>query len=248
MDLELSGKRVVVTGGSRGIGRAIAEGFLREGGHVAICARDEVALGEAARELSALGEVHHRGADMGAPGDPARFVEWAAGRLGGLDVLVSNVSAMGGAAFEPTFDVDVIGADALLRAGLGHMQDHADANIVCIGSRASTIGVPWMPAYAAAKAATVSMVKSLALEVARRGIRVNVVSPGDIMFPGGGWDRAQRDNPKLFDGILRENPFRRLGRPEEVADVVLFVASARASFMTGSHVLVDGGATRSLQI
>ena len=105
-----------------------------------------------------------------------------------------------------------------------------------------------MPAYAAAKAATVSMVKSLALQVARRGIRANVVSPGDIMFPGGAWDRAEQENPKLFQAILKENPFRRLGRPEEVADVVLFVASSRATFVTGAHILVDGGASRSLQI
>jgi 3-oxoacyl-[acyl-carrier protein] reductase len=135
-----------------------------------------------------------------------------------------------------------------MHAALDEMADDAGANIVCIGSRAGSIGIPWMPAYAAVKAATVSMVKSMALAVARRGIRANVVSPGDIVFPGGSWERTEVENPKLYRAILRENPFRRFGRPEEIADVVTFVASSRASFVTGANILVDGGATTGLQL
>ena len=248
MDLMLTGKRVIVTGASRGIGRAIAEAFLDEGARVAICARDAPGLAAAAAELGEHGEVHQRSVDMSEPDGPAAFVEWAVEQLGGLDVVVSNVSAQAGNDYAASFQVDIEAANSLIRAALAKMADHDDANIVFIGSRAGNVGVPWMPAYAAVKAATVSMAKSLALEVARRGIRVNVVSPGDVLFPGGSWDRAQRDSPKLFDGILRENPLRRLGRPEEIADVVAFVASPRASFVTGANIMADGGATRGLQI
>ena len=248
MDLMLSGRRVIVTGASRGIGRAIAAAFLDEGARVAICARDAPVLAATAAELDEHGEVHQRCADMSDPGAPAEFVEWAVEQLGGVDVVVSNVSAQAGNDYARSFQVDIGGADSLIRAALVEMVDHDDANVVFIGSRAGNVGVPWMPAYAAVKAATVSMAKSLALEVARRGIRVNVVSPGDVLFPGGSWDRAQRHSPKLFEGIMRENPLRRLARPEEIADVVAFIASRRSIFVTGANFMVDGGATRGLQI
>lgn len=248
MDLELVGKRVIVTGGSKGIGLAIARTFLDEGARVAICARDISGLSAAAEDLAAHGEVHQRRADMGQPGEPAAFVDWAADQLGGIDIVVSNVSAAAGPDWEASCAVDLIGADALLRAGLARMEDHSGANVVCIGSRAASVAAPRIPAYAAVKAATVSMVKSMSREVARRGIRANVVSPGDILFPGGTWDRAREENGKLWEAIVRENPFRRLGTPDEIANVVAFVASPKASFVSGANILVDGGATGGIQI
>ncbi len=248
MDLGLEGKRVLVTGASRGIGMAIASSFLGEGARVAICARGADGLTATAAELSSLGEVHHRPADISDLVAVADLVDWAEETLGGLDIVVSNVSAMGGADLETTLDVDILGSQALIRAALEKMDDHTGSNVVCIGSRAASVGIAWMPAYAAAKAATVSLVKSTALQVARRGIRVNCVSPGDILFEGGTWADVRDTNEKLYNNILRENPFRRFGTPEEIGDVVAFVASERASFMTGANVLVDGGATPSLQL
>ncbi|MFK7917623.1 MAG: SDR family NAD(P)-dependent oxidoreductase [Ilumatobacter sp.] len=248
MDLALAGKRVIVTGASKGIGRAIARSFLDEGATVAIGARNEDQLATSAAELSEFGTVHHRQLDMAQAGAPAAFVSWAAEALGGIDVLVSNVSAMAGPDWEASVNVDLVRTNELIRAALAHMDDHDGANIVCIGSRAASISAPRIAAYAAVKAATVSMVASLAREVARRGIRANVVSPGDIIFPGGVWDQARQDGGKLWDAIVKENPFRRLGKPEEVADMVAFVASPRSSFVTGTNIFVDGGATPGLQL
>ncbi len=247
MDLYLANKKVIVTGGSKGIGRAIAESFLKEGAEVAICARDRATLEATQTELSKLGTIHIFEADLSRVEDNKNFVHAAVEAMGGLDILVSNVSAMS-ASFEECVALDILGVQALLRTGLEYLPDHQDANIICISSRAGSIGIPYMQAYSAVKAATISMVKSLALEVARRGIRVNCVSPGDIIFPGGTWEKTQNENPKLFNAILKENPFRRLGKPEEIGDVTAFLASSRSSFVTGANILVDGGATRSLQI
>lgn len=248
MDLGLEGKRVLVTGASKGIGREIARTLLGEGAVVAICARDEADLEIAATELGAVGMVYHRPTDMAVAGQPGSLVDWAAEQMGGLDILVSNVSAMAGHDWEASTNVDLVRTNELIRAALAVMEDDVDANIVCIGSRAANVAAPRLAAYAAVKAATVSMVKSLSREVARRGIRANVVSPGDVIFPGGTWDRVREENGKLWTNIVRENPFHRLGTPQEIADVVAFVASPRSSFVTGANVMVDGGATSGLQL
>ncbi|MEM8618676.1 MAG: SDR family oxidoreductase [Actinomycetota bacterium] len=248
MDLGLSGKRVIITGASKGIGRAIAASMLGEGARLAICARNEEILATTASDLRERGEVHARPTDMAVADEPAAFVGWAAEQLGGVDIVVSNVSALATPDYQALLDIDIIGAQSLVEAGLAHMGDHSDANVIYIASRAASNGWPAIAGYAAMKAATVSLAKSLALKVARRGIRVNTVSPGDTKFPGGSWEQVEREHPKYFASVMRENPLGRMARPEEIADVVTFVASGRASFVTGANILVDGGATRGLQI
>ncbi|MEM8708194.1 MAG: SDR family oxidoreductase [Actinomycetota bacterium] len=247
MDLGLTGKRVLVTGGSRGIGKAIVAGFLAEGARVATCARGAESLLAMADELGASGELHHTTCDMADPAAVEALVAWAVETLGGLDVVVSNVSAMNARDFEVGYEVDIRGMSTLIDAAVPHLAHHAGANVIAIGSRAASAGTV-LPAYSAYKAATVSYMKSLGIRHAKRGIRFNCVSPGDILFEGGTWADARDNNPAFFEAVLAENPMKRLGAPEEIANVVVFVASERASFMTGSNVLVDGGATGGIQV
>lgn len=247
MDLRLKNKRIIVTGASKGIGRAIATCLLDEGARLVICARNEDTLAKAQSELSALGEVHGQSCDLSNAEQTTSFVDWASEQLGGLDILISNVSA-GGGSFRASVETDIMGAQALMRGSLSHMQDKSGANIICISSRAASMGIPFLQSYAAVKAATISMVKSMAMEVAPRGIRVNAVSPGDIEFEGGAWGEAKLHNPKFYAKFLADNPMGRMGRLEEVADVVAFIASERASLVSGANILVDGAATTGLQI
>lgn len=247
MDLGLRDKRVLVTGGSRGIGKAIVGAFLEEGARVATCARGAESLLATAGEFAGLGELHDRVCDMADPDAVTGMVEWTVERLGGLDIVVSNVSAMNARDFEVGYEVDIRGMHTLIEAAVPHFEHHAGANVVAIGSRAGSAGTI-LPAYSAYKAATVSYMKSLGIRHAKRGIRFNCVSPGDILFEGGTWADARDNNPAFFEAILAENPMKRLGTPEEIANVVAFVASERASFMTGANVLVDGGATGGIQL
>lgn len=247
MDLGLTGKRVLVTGGSRGIGKAIVAGFLAEGARVATCARGAERLLETVHEFGDLGELHEHVCDMADPDAVQGLVEWAVDTLDGLDIVVSNVSAMNARDFEVGYEVDIRGMHTLIEAAVPHLEHHAGCNVVAIGSRAGSAGTI-LPAYSAYKAATVSYMKSLGIRHAKRGIRFNCVSPGDILFEGGTWADSRDNNPKFFEAILRENPMGRLGAPEEIADVVVFLASERAGFVTGANVLVDGGATGGLQL
>lgn len=246
MDLELDGKRALVTGSSRGIGRAIANGLAAEGARICLNGRDVAALEKAAAALeaaSAAGDL----TDEGAAKD---VVSKAANALGGLDVLVCNVGS--GASVPPgeedaremariiAFNLDA--AANAVRAARPYLAKSREAAIVCISSIAGhrAIGAP--AGYAAAKAALNSYVETMVRPLAADGIRINAISPGNIYFEGGTWDRRSRENPNGVARILEAKvPLMRFGRPEEIADLACFLVSPRAAFVTGSIVVADGG-------
>jgi 3-oxoacyl-[acyl-carrier protein] reductase len=251
MDLGLRGRRALVTGGSRGIGLAVAEALAAEGAAVGLVARDAAGLAGAAERLGPQGvPVATAVADVTDTPGLKRAVDDIATALGGLDHLVANaggtvgrgnLTSAGDDDFTATFALNAGHAAELIRAGLPHLRAAGGGSVVIISSITGMRPAP-RTAYAAAKAAEIQLAATAAQELAPAGIRVNAVSPGSIMFPGGGWDTFQRENPEDFAAFLASQfPSGRLGRPEEVADVVTFLLSKRSSWITGANIAVDGG-------
>jgi 3-oxoacyl-[acyl-carrier protein] reductase len=242
---EFDGKRVVVCGGSRGIGRSVALGFAEAGAAVSICARNAGPLEETRKEIEAKGvPAHAAPCDLADGPAVLAYVEAAARALGGVDVLVNNASGFGSQDTEEGWaaglSVDVMATVRAGRAALPHLE-RSRGCIVNVSSISGFMPSTRTPAYAAVKALLVNYTASQAQMHAPKGIRVNGVAPGSIEFPGGSWEQRQTTDPELYGSILRSIPFGRLGTPEEVAEVVLFLASPRARWMTGQTVIVDGG-------
>ncbi|MCP4754119.1 MAG: SDR family oxidoreductase [Proteobacteria bacterium] len=251
MDLKLKGKRALVTGGSRGIGRAIAETLANEGCHVSICARKADRLNETVQALKAKG-VSAFGSAVDVTDDAAvkNWVAEAAEQLGGIDIMVSNVGAMAIGAdrdsWQKNLDVDVFGLVSMVEAGLPILEksvgETGDASIVVIGSTAS-VAAPNPSAYGAIKGALVHYVKGLAKQYAAQHIRANVVSPGMVYFEGGIWHKTEQHAPDFFKMSMARNPMGRMATPQDIADATVFLASPCSSYTTGVNLTVEGGLT-----
>ena len=243
---DFAGKKMVVTGGSRGIGRSIALSFAQAGGAVSICARNEADLAATRDELARFGgTVHAARCDLADAAAIAAYIPAAAAALGGIDVLVNNASALAidneEASWLAGIDVDLLATVRASAAALPFLTAAEGASIVNISSvsgfRPSLRAAP----YGAIKAALIHFTASQAMQLARKGIRANCIAPGSIEFPGGGWERRKTTEPAVYNHVLKSMPFGRLGHPEEVANVVLFLASPLANWVTGQTISVDGG-------
>jgi 3-oxoacyl-[acyl-carrier protein] reductase len=252
MDLGLKGKRAIVTGGTRGIGRRIVDLLVAEGCDIGLCARDKNQVDEAVTALSKSGRKVIGGTVDVTDGDALRgWVTKTAEALGGLDILVPNASALvekaDEAAWRLGMEIDVLGTVRAVEAALPFLEKSKAASIVGIASTAAVNIAGGVRAYTGHKAAIIAYMKSLSAVYGRKGIRANTVSPGAIYFDGGVWDRRKREQPEMYAAAIKRAPFGRLGTPEEVANAVVFLASPAASYVSGTNLIVDGAATTRIQ-
>jgi 3-oxoacyl-[acyl-carrier protein] reductase len=251
MDLQLTGKRVLVTGGTRGIGRAIVGGFLDEGAVVGFCARSADEIADTEKAMQERGSATGSVVDVGDGDALAAWVERSAEAFGGLDVVVANVSALAIPDTEENWlsslNVDLMHTVRLVRAAMPHLEASDAGSIIAISSVSGRESDFASGPYGTAKTAIVGYIHGLAMQLAATGIRANTVSPGNTYFEGGVWAGIETGNPELFATAVGLNPTGHMGAPDEVAAAVVFVASPRASRISGTNLVVDGALTRGIQ-
>jgi 3-oxoacyl-[acyl-carrier protein] reductase len=246
MQISLKGKRAVVTGGSRGIGRSIALAFAGAGAAVSICARGQAALDTTMNEILVHGvKAHADRCDLADREAVTGYVAAASEALGGIDILVNNASGFGAsddeAGWAKSIDIDIMATVRASHAAVPLMEKAGGGAILNISSISAYRGSARTAPYAAVKAAVINYTMSQALALASKKIRVNAIAPGSIEFPGGMWEKRKTSDPELYGAIQGSIPWGRLGKPEEVANVALFLCSDAATWVTGQTLSVDGG-------
>lgn len=274
MDLELKGKKVLVSAATRGIGRRVVEQFLDEGATVAFCGRRARSVEDnpsdksvyanplhgdgvedAVEALSARGQVYGSVVDCGYFDQVTAWVEQAAAQMGGIDIVVSNASALGGIprsrhGWDINYNVDLMSAVAMFDAALPHLKASGAGAFVQMSTITAIENHAFGEAglsYGAIKAALINYTHQLAIDYARDGIRANCVCPGPVYIADGSWGFLEKEMPEYYEANRTRHPSGRFGKPEEIADAVLFLSSARASWITGVNLTVDGGFTRNVK-
>ena len=252
MDLGLKGLRAVVTGGTKGIGRAAADIFAQEGASVAICARNADEVKTAVKDLTAKGvQAYGAGVDVADKAALQEFIADSAAALGGIDILVANVSALAlqddEESWSKTFDVDMMHTVQSVNAALPFLEKSNHPSIVIVSSVSGREIDFTGPAYGAMKAALIHYAQRLAYQHAAKMIRVNAVSPGNTYFDGGVWQNVEKNLPDLYKHALSLNPTGRMAKPEEIGRGIVFLASPASSFTTGTNLVIDGALTRGVQ-
>jgi 3-oxoacyl-[acyl-carrier protein] reductase len=248
MDLGLKGRKAIITGGSRGLGRAAAETLAAEGCDVAICSRGAEGVETAKKSLEAKGvKVFAQAVDVGDKEALESFIAAAIADLGGLDILISNPSGGNGvdeAAWKANFEVDLMGAVRSVNASVAALSESDSASVTFISSTAAVETFMGPTSYNAIKAGLITHANGLSQALAPKGIRVNTVSPGPIMIEGGSWDMIKTHNEGMYNATVAQIPAGRLGTDQEVADAITFLSSPRSGFTTGVNFVIDGGFTK----